>query len=27
VKRWTAQTALDLVRLELLRLSKERSKS
>ena len=25
VKRWTAQTALDLVRLELLRLSKERS--
>ncbi|HLE70989.1 MAG TPA: competence/damage-inducible protein A [Vicinamibacteria bacterium] len=27
VKRWTAQTALDLVRLELLRLSRERSKS
>jgi nicotinamide-nucleotide amidase len=27
VKRWTGQTALDLVRLELLRLSKERSKS
>ena len=27
VKRWTAQTALDLVRLELLRLARERSKS